>query len=85
MQRVIFSLVLIVLFFLIPWYLVALFTLVGLFLFDDYYEFFLISILIYSVYTPMYYFITPFIFAISILIIFFGLNYLKKYIILYQK
>jgi len=85
MQRVVFSLVLIVLFFLLPWYLVALFTLAGLFLFDDYYEFFLISILIYSIYTPVYYFITPFIFSISILIIFFGLNYLKKYIILYQK
>lgn len=85
MQRLIFSLALIVSFFILPWYLVVLFVTFGVFIFKNYYEFFLVCILLYSVYTPQGYFITPFIFSVSILAIFFSLNYSKKYIIFYQK
>jgi hypothetical protein len=86
MKRAIFDLILFVSVFITPWWVVLIMALVGMFVFENFYEFVLASVMIYALYTvPRSGFITSplwFPFVVSIVYIF--IQFLKRRIILYK-
>ncbi len=86
MKRVFFDILLLVLMFLLPWWVVVALSIIGLFVFKNFYEFLLSSIIIYILYSPPESFgLNNSIFIYLGIIIFYLLvQYLRRHIILYK-
>ncbi len=86
MKRVFFDIFLILALFLLPWWVGFILAIMGIFLFKNFYEFLFFSIFIYVVYgfentriisSEVY-------LSLSLVLIFFILSNVKKYIIFYK-
>lgn len=86
MKRAIFDVCLFIFVFISPWWLCLAFILIGIFIFNNYYEFIFISIIIYALYaTPSQLIISsPVFFAGSISLTYILIQLIKKNIILYK-
>lgn len=86
MKRVIFDILIFLFIFLFPWWVSAIFAILGLFIFIEFYEFILISIIIYSLYTvPNSGFMSSLVvFPVIVFVIYIMIQSLRKYIILYK-
>ncbi len=86
MKRVFFDIVLILLVFLAPWWFTVLFSVLGLFLFKNFFEFLASSIIIQILSTANNLQLTQKTFFIysAIIIFYIGIQYLRNNIILYK-
>jgi len=86
MQRIIFDVLLFIFIFLLPWWVVLILSIIGLFLFKNYYEFLFFSIIIYVLYSiPEYTFLNNSVYVYLGIIVFYLLvQYLRRHIILYK-
>jgi len=87
MKRVIFDAILFISVFIFPWWVSLFFVIIGLFIFNNFYEFIVASVIIYSLYgIPSDRIISSPIFFVSIIIIFyFAVHFIKSRMILYKK
>lgn len=86
MKRVIFDAILFLSLFILPWWVGAVLVFIGIFLFKNFIEFIVSFIIIYALYIiPSEGFITsPISFSAIILIIYLGIQILRRRIILYK-
>ena len=86
MKRVIFDTVLFIAVFILPWWITIPLAIIGLFVFNDFYEFIIVGIIIFAVFrAPGDKIITsPLWYSLITLILFFGIQQLKKVIIFYK-
>ncbi|MFA5773337.1 MAG: hypothetical protein WC908_01525 [Candidatus Paceibacterota bacterium] len=87
MKRVIFDIVLFLSVFIFPWWVSIFLLFIGIFIFNNFYEFIVASVIIYSLYTiPGDRIISSPIFFSSVLItLYIAIEYIKNNIILYKK
>lgn len=87
MKRVIFDLVLFILVFISPWWVSVLLLFIGIFAFDNFYEFIVASVIIYSLYSiPSDRLISsPIFFSSVIIILYIIIQSIQNNIILYKK
>lgn len=87
MRRVIFDLVIFILLFIAPWWVSLILLFVGIFIFNDYYEFIFGLLIIYSVYSipgkEIYH--SPIFFSAVTIVFYVLIQHLKNNIILYKK
>lgn len=87
MKRVIFDLILLVLIFIFPWWVSLFFILLGIFIFNNFYEFIISGVIIYFIYVPsgnqLIY--SPILFSITIIISYIIIQLIRDNIILYKK
>ena len=86
MKRILFNIFLFVFIFLLPWWVVLILSIVGLFIFTSFYEFIISSIIIYVLYSvPPDTFLNKSIFVYAGIVIFYLIvEYLRRHIILYK-
>ena len=86
MKRVIFDIFLIIFIFIVPWWVGVILALIGIFLFDKFYEFIATLIILYSMYMIQGTMKTSTIILGAILInaIYFGIQILKSQISFYK-
>ncbi|MCX6756440.1 MAG: hypothetical protein NTX85_03805 [Candidatus Nomurabacteria bacterium] len=85
MQRLIFSSVLFLTFFIFPWWIPAILSLAGIFIYVDFYEALAIGVMFFAVYFSGGLFLSAFYYSAFLIVLFIGLNYIKKFMIFYQK
>ena len=87
MKRIIFDVVLFISVFVLPWWFSVFLLFIGIFIFNNFYEFIIASVIIYSLYAiPGNRIISSPIFFSSVLIILYiAIEYIKNNIILYKK
>lgn len=87
MKRIVFDAVLFTSVFVFPWWISVLLLFIGIFIFNNFYEFIIASVIIYSLYAiPGDRIISSPIFFSSVLIILYLIiEYIKNNIILYKK
>lgn len=87
MKRVIFDIILFISIFVFPWWITSLLLLAGLFIFDNFYEFLVASVITFSLYSvPSGRIISsPVYFPVIIFIFFIVIQSVKNNMILYQK
>jgi len=85
-KRVFFDIGLLFLVIILPWWASLLILFLGIFIFNDFYEFIVASTIIYIMYSaPTTKIISsPYFFPIIIFAIYFGLQFIKSNIILYK-
>jgi hypothetical protein len=86
MKRVIFDIVLFLSIFVLPWWASVFFVIIGIFIFDNFYEFIISGIIFFSLYRapsdiPIS---SPIIFSLSISTIYIIIQYIKSNIIFYK-
>jgi hypothetical protein len=86
-KRVIFDVILFVLVFILPWWASLLLLLVGIFVFNDFYEFIIACVIIYSLYSiPSDRLISSQVFFAGVIIILYVvIQVIRNNIILYKK
>jgi hypothetical protein len=86
MQRVIFDVLLFIFLFIWPWWVIFLILFIGIFIFKNFYEFIIVTLIIYSLYSIQGEGILYSSTFISLVTIFFYflIQYLKNNIILYK-
>jgi len=86
MKRVIFDIILFILIFISPWWISSLLLIIGIFLFNDFYEFLVGAIIIYSLFSIQgnTFLSSPLFFSICIVSIFIFIKFIKNNIILYK-
>lgn len=86
MKRVIFDVLMFLSVFILPWWITAILALVGIFLFKKFYEFLVVSAIVYALFAiPSTRFIaSPFWYPLTIGIIYIGVQFLRRHIILYK-
>jgi len=86
MKRIIFDIALFLSIFIMPWWITIPLAIVGLFLFKNFYEFIFIGAMMYAIFrVPSPRIIaSPFWYGLIMVILFFGIQKLKKIIILYR-
>lgn len=86
MKRIIFDIVLFLFIFILPWWAPLILAIIGLFVFVNFYEFLVSSIVIYVLYSiPINNLFNSSIYIYGGIIIFYLLvQYLRRYIILYK-
>lgn len=87
MKRVIFDVILFISVFVLPWWVSALLLFVGIFIFNNFYEFIVSSVIVYSLYSiPSDRLITsPIFFSLTIIILYILIQSIRNNIILYKK
>jgi len=87
MKRLIFDIVLIISVFTLPWWITFILALLGIFVFNNFYEFIISMSIIYALHavkgSPQI-LASPLWFAVIITGIYLGIQFLKQHIILYQ-
>ena len=83
-KRVFFDLLFFLSIFILPWWVMVLLAFIGIFIFKNFYEFILSSVVMYSLYIIPSSKLSPFWFSLSISIIYISIQSLKHYIILYK-
>lgn len=86
MKRVIFDIILFTSIFIFPWWISVLLLFLGIFVFNNFYEFIVASVIIYSLYAiPGDRIISsPIFFSSFIVILYIVIGYIKNNIILYK-
>jgi hypothetical protein len=86
MKRVIFDIVLFLGLFTLPWWIVLIIIFIGIFLFKNFVEFLISFVVMYALYViPGKGFInSPIYFSFIVLLVYFGIQLLRKRIILYK-
>lgn len=86
MKRVIFDLILFVSVFIFPWWISLFLVLVGIFLFDNFYEFIVSGVIIYSIYATKggQLISSPIFFSILIILSYIIIQLIRDNIILYK-
>jgi len=86
MKRVIFDIFLIISIFILPWWFNVILVIIGIFLFDKFYEFIIALIILYSLYSVKSTNTISSVMIASVIINFsyFGIQILKSRIILYK-
>lgn len=86
MKRALFDIILFLSLFLLPWWVSVILAVAGIFFFVEYYEFMIAGVILYSLYSvPEVAFITkPIWFAVTISIVYIGIQSLRRRLILYQ-
>lgn len=87
MKRIIFDIVMFISVFVFPWWISVLLLLFGIFVFKNFFEFILATVIIYSLYSiPGSGLIaSPIFFSLFIIILYIAIQFLKNNIILYKK
>lgn len=87
MKRVIFDSILLISVFVFPWWISALLVFVGIFVFNNFYEFIVAGVIIYSLFSvPGVKFIySPIFFSSAIIILYIIIQLIRNNIILYKK
>lgn len=87
MKRVIFDVILFISVFVLPWWVSALLLFVGIFIFNNFYEFIVFSVIVFSLYSiPSDRLITsPIFFSLTIIILYILIQSIRNNIILYKK
>jgi hypothetical protein len=87
MKRVIFDIVLFLSLFIFPWWISVFLVIVGIFLFDNFYEFIVSGVIFFSLYrAPGDRLISsPIVFALGLVLVFVIIQYIKSNIIFYKK
>ena len=86
MKRIIFDILLFLFIFLLPWWIILIWSIIGLFLFANFYEFLVSSIIVYILSTVFEntLFNNSLLFYSSIIIFYLFIQYLRRHIILYK-
>lgn len=85
-KRVIFDLFLFLSIFIMPWWFNLAILLIGIFIFDNFYEFIFFTIVIYSIYfIPQEGFISKIIFPLSVVSFYFFFQFFKNNLFVYKK
>jgi|GEM_PF-1266785 len=84
MKRIVLDFVIILSIFILPWWISLPLIFIGLLVFEKYYEFFLYFIIFYNIHLIFVFKdnLNPIIFTILICALYFGFNYLKKFMII---
>lgn len=87
MKRFVFDLILFILIFICPWWVGAFFLFIGLFVFYNFYEFIIFSVIIYSLYSVNSdsFLSSPLFFSLIITLSYFVIESIKNNLILYKK
>ncbi len=87
MKRVIFDIILLVSIYIFPWWVSILLVLIGVFIFDNFYEFLVSSVIVYSMYATKGDRIisSSVFFPLIIIISYISIQSIKNNIILYKK
>jgi len=87
MKRVIFDTLLFISLFVLPWWINIFFVLIGIFLFNNFYEFIISGVIFFSLYAaPSNRMISsPIIFSLGIVGLYIIIQYVKSNIIFYKK
>jgi hypothetical protein len=87
MKRIIFDIILFTSVFIFPWWISILLLFVGIFIFDNFYEFIIASVIIYALYSvPEHGLISsPIFFSSVIIILYIIIQSIRNNIILYKK
>jgi hypothetical protein len=85
-KRVIFDVILFISIFVFPWWVNVFFMLIGVFYFRNFYEFILVGVIIYSLYSiPGDKLISsPVVFSFAVVILYSIIQYIQSNIILYK-
>lgn len=86
MKRVVFDVVMFVSMFILPWWLTAIIAFIGIFVFQNFYEFLVVWAVYYAIYAipGLKVFASPFWFPVIVCSIFVSIQTLRKYVILYK-
>jgi len=87
MKRIIFDVVLFTSVFIFPWWISILLLFIGIFIFNNFYEFIIANVVIYSLYAISGNRIisSPIFFSSVLIILYIIIEYIKNNIILYKK
>jgi len=87
MKRIYFDILLFISIFIFPWWVSFLFLIIGIFLFDNFYEFIIASLIIFIIYSPNdeRLISSPLFFSSTIIVLYFIVQYIRSNIILYKK
>jgi hypothetical protein len=87
MKRFIFDLILFISVFVFPWWISLLGVIVGIFIFDDFYEYIVAGFIIFALYSVggERFISSPIYFSLIIIISYAIIQFIKSYIILYKK
>ncbi len=86
MKRAIFDFILFLSIFTLPWWITAVLAFSGIFIFKQFYEFILASMIVYAlfVYQSERLIASPIFYPLIVCILFIGIEYLKSNMILYK-
>lgn len=86
-KRVIFDLILFISIFIFPWWVSVLLSLIGIFIFEKFYEFIIVCTIIYVLYSSLKYGLisSPIFFSLIIIIAYILFQLIRSNIILYNK
>lgn len=87
MKRVIFDIILFLSLFVLPWWISLFLVIIGIFIFDNFYEFIVSGIIFFSLYRAgnERLISSPIIFSLSLIIFYIVIQYIKSNIIFYKK
>lgn len=87
MKRVIFDIILLITVFVLPWWISVLLILIGIFVFNNFYEFLVANVIVYSLYSiPGTRLISsPVFFCLIIIVVYIGIQAIRENIILYKR
>jgi hypothetical protein len=85
MKRAFFDIILCIGLFALPWYATAILAIIGMFLFDRFYEYLGIAVFVYALYgvEGLGWFSDPLWYSVSVLALYLGLQELRRSIIFY--
>lgn len=87
MKRFLFDALLFISLFIFPWWFNAVFVLIGIFIFDNFYEFIISGVIFFSLYAlpEARGLSSPIIFSLGIIFVYIVIQYIKSNIIFYKK
>lgn len=84
-KRIIFDILLFLSIFILPWWITVILAFMGIFIFNNFYEFIVSFVIMYSLYVIPGVKITPFWFSLIISTLYLGIQGFRHYIILYKQ
>ncbi len=86
LKRTLFDVVLVIGIFTLPWYATVILSIIGVFLFESFYEYLVINTVVYALYggAGLGVFSDPLVYAIIIIGLFIGITELRRSVIFYS-
>jgi hypothetical protein len=87
MKRVIFDIGLLISVLVLPWWITFIFLFIGIFAFNQYYEFIIIGAIMFAIYSPLEHnlFSSPIFFSGIVIVLYVSIQLIRNNIILYKK
>ena len=87
MKRIIFDVLLFLSVFILPWWISAFLLLIGIFAFDNFYEFIVATMIVYSLYAPQSdrLISSPIFISLIVVILYVVIHLIRNNLILYRK